>query len=328
MVHGRVGTWDDDFRDYLYDVSWLRCDTAGQNCDRVASQILDRPDQPVDYRLRPADVGSVMRLEVTTTSRGAGDTTAYSPVTAVVGDGGPPVNLVAPVLLVGSNPGADKAQAATVVAPVSPGDVLSVSPGEWSVNDGTIVNWLRCDRAGIVCAAIPGADATAGQPPRLSYIVAAGDLGSSIRADVTATAFLGNTTLRTQAARVGADAPTTTGGGTTTPGGTTTTPKDRATVKLRDARVTGSGNTLAVYLSLGAAGKVSITADGAGTRLGKATRDLGKGRVAIAVSLSKSGRKALRKGKAVKAKLALTLTTASGDRGSLTQSITIRPASR
>lgn len=319
VLIGRTGTWDDAFRDYLYAVSWLRCLADGTNCTRVSSRSLDGPNDPVTYRMTAGDVGYTMRLEVVATAQSVPpDTTVHSAPTAVIQNGGPPVNLVAPILLVG---GFGKA-AAPVGDPVNPGDVLTATPGAWTVNDALVVNWLRCDRAGLICASIPGADAPAGQPARTSYIVSAADLGSAIRADVTATSFLGTATLRTPAARVGADPPNASTG--TPP----TTVKERATVTVRDAKITGSGNTLAVYLSLGAAGTVSVTADGAGIRIGKASRTLGKGRVAITVKISRAGRKALSKRRKVKTTLALTLKTPAGNRGSLKQRVTLRRASR
>jgi hypothetical protein len=318
---GRIGVWDDAYRDYQYVAAWLRCESNGMNCRQINYRLLDGPNDPVSYRMTPSDVGYVIRLEVDAHSS-AGTRPELTAPTDLVGDGGPPVNLQAPLLLVGSY----GTPARPVSGPVSPGDTLTATPGSWTVNDNLIVSWLRCDRSGASCASIPGADAQPGQSTRLSYIVSASDAGSSIRADVTASAFLGSSTLRTVAARVGPDPATGTGSGSGT--GTSTGSKDRATVRVRSAKVTGSGKTLAVYLSLGAAGKVSISAKGGGTTLGKVTRELGKGRVAIAVTLSKKARKMLAGGKKLKTTLSLSLRTAEAGRGSLTQSVTLRGAAR
>jgi hypothetical protein len=317
ILIGRVGVWDDAYRDYYYNAAWLRCLSDGTDCRTISQRWLYGPNEPLTYRMTASDVGYVIRLQMTVAST-AGDKVVLSAPTAVVQNGGPPVNLQAPLLLVGSY----KVPAVPVSVPVSPGDTLTATSGVWTVNDNLVVNWLRCDRQGATCQSIPGADGPPGQPARQSYIVTAGDLGSSIRADVTATAFLGTATLRTAAARVGPDP--TPGPGTDDPAA----PKERATVRVRSAKVTGSGNTLAVYLTLGAPGKVSVTAKGAGASLGKASRELGQGRVAIAVTLSKAGRKLLTGGKKVKTTLSVTLRTAAGNRGSLTQSVTLRGASR
>ena len=324
VLNGRIGTWDDAYHDYAYDASWERCDVNGLNCVVISTQRMNGPVDPVQRSLTGADVGSTLRLSVTAHAIGRSVSlemtkVEYSVPTPIVQDGGPPGLLEAPLLLVGRN---DKQAAVPVGAPVSPGDTLTATAGRWTVNDRLVVNWLRCSRLGTDCVSIRGADALPGQPARQSYLVTASDLGSSIRADVTATALLGSTTIRTAGARVGPDA---TGPGTIDPGKPV---KERATVRVRSAKVTGSGNTLAVYLSLGAAGKVSLTATGGGTTLGKVSRELGKGNVAIAVKLSKKARKVLEGRKKVKMTLSLTLRTSAGDRGSLRQSVTLRGASR
>jgi len=325
VLNGRIGVWDDAFTDYRYDASWQRCGTDGLNCITISTQRMDGPNEPVQRVLTSADVGYTLRLAVTAHSIDRFEAkeitqVEYSPATPVIAAGasGRPVNVEPPQLFVGSY----KTPAAPITGPVSPGDTLTASAGRWSVNDGLVVNWLRCARDGTGCVSILGADALLGQPARQSYIVASADLGSSIRADVTATAPGGTTTVRTNAARVGPDGTSSTGGGGTT------TVKDRATVRVRSAKLTGSGNTLAVYLSLGAPGKVKVTGKGAGQTLGKASRELGKGKVAIAVKLSKSARKLLKKGRKVKMTLSLTLVTDAGSQGSMKQSVTLRGTSR
>ena len=54
------------------------------------------------------------------------------------------------------------------------------------------------------------------------------------------------------------------------------------------------------------------------------SRKLGKGKVAIALNLSKKARKVLKKGKKVRTTLALTLRTDAGNKGSVKQSVTLR----
>lgn len=322
-INGRIGTWDDPFKDYHYDASWLRCQADGTGCATLSTQRLNGPNDPVQRTLTTSDIGSSLRLEVTAHSISRADSTektkvAVSLQTPAIQAGGPPVNLEPPVLLVGSY-----GVPATPLgkAPVNVGDTLTATAGRWTINDALVVNWLRCARDGTGCVSIPGADAFPGQPARQSYLIPAADTGFSIRADVTATAFLGTATLRTPPARVGADP-----AGTTTTG--TPTTKDRATVRVRKAKVTGSGRTLAVYLSLGAAGKVKLSVKGGGTTLGRVSRTLGKGKVAIALKLSKKARKVVKKSKKIKTRLSLSLRTDTGDKGSVKQSVTLRGASR
>jgi hypothetical protein len=93
------------------------------------------------------------------------------------------------------------------------GDVLSVSQGSWSNSPSSYgYQWQDCNSSGACCAAISGATAS-------SYTLAAGDVGHTVRAAVTATNAGGSGTASSAVTAVVAAAST---GGTGGTGGTGT----------------------------------------------------------------------------------------------------------
>jgi subtilisin family serine protease len=104
----------------------------------------------------------------------ANDNRTYAFYGAAVTISNPPRNTVLPVIT------------GTAVQ----GQILSVSKGSWT-NSPTMYTyrWNRCDTTGASCAAISGATAN-------TYVVAAADVGSTLRASVTATNPVGSTTAQ------------------------------------------------------------------------------------------------------------------------------------
>lgn len=95
------------------------------------------------------------------------------------------------------------------------GQVLSADPGQWSGSQPIVYayQWRRCNDAGASCVAIAGANGG-------TYAVASGDVGSTIRLDVTATNLGGSasasstfTSVVTAAGSVGFRGPSTLGAG-------------------------------------------------------------------------------------------------------------------
>ena len=135
---------------------WLRCDAVGRSCRPIEGA------REGIYRAVAADAGAALRVEVHA-SNDAGSAIAQSPPTAPVAS---PPSLKSPPQISG---------AAEV------GATLSASPGIWS-GSGPITyayRWLRCDASGGACNDIAGAS-------NPTYVVAAADLGASIRVVVTA----------------------------------------------------------------------------------------------------------------------------------------------
>ena len=152
-----TGTWTNSPTGFAYQ--WRRCDTAGANCANIAAATGS------SYLLvAAADVGSTIRVEVTA-SNGAGSNAATSAATATV--------TAAPAAPVNTAPPA-------ITGTAQEGQTLSASTGTWTNSPtGFAYQWRRCDTAGANCANIAGANAS-------SYLLVAGDVGSTIRVEVTA----------------------------------------------------------------------------------------------------------------------------------------------
>jgi hypothetical protein len=76
----------------------------------------------------------------------------------------------------------------SVTGTAQQGQTLTATPGTWSAADATVgYQWQRCDAAGANCAAVPGATTS-------TYAVTAADVGTTLRAVVTATTRFGTAT--------------------------------------------------------------------------------------------------------------------------------------
>jgi subtilisin family serine protease len=160
-----------------YAYQWQRCDAAGANCAAIASATAS------SYTLVLADVGSTIRSRVTATNS-AGSASATSAQTAVVVSG-PPANTNLPA----------------VTGTAQDGKTLQTTDGSWTNSPSSYAyQWLRCDSLGGSCAAISGATAS-------SYTLVSADVGSTIRAKVTATNAAGSASAQSAQTAVVAAAP-------------------------------------------------------------------------------------------------------------------------
>ncbi len=164
---GTNGTWTGNPTSYKYN--WRRCPPDGGqgagNCDGIVDGASNT------YTLASADVGFTIRLQVKAfNSDGKG--TATSNATGVV---------------TGSGTGPTNSSLPTITGTAQVGQTLTTSQGEWQSGYLTdfSYDWLRCDSAGSNCLAF-GATGT-------TYVVAAADMGSTLRARVTATDPSGTT---------------------------------------------------------------------------------------------------------------------------------------
>src|SRR5205085_1796134 len=151
------GTWAGT-TPLTFTYQWRRCDTSGASCSNISGATSST------YVLASADVGSTIRLVVTATN-GAGSASATSAQTATVTPL-PPSNTSLP----------------TVSGTAQDGQTLTASHGTWA-GTPTITyayQWRRCDSAGANCSNIASASAT-------TYVLTSADVGSTIRANVTAT---------------------------------------------------------------------------------------------------------------------------------------------
>ena len=172
-----TGTWNDP--QAALEVAWQRCDASGASCAAVDGA------SGAQFPLTSADVGSTLRVVVTATNS-AGTAQAVSDPSAVVRAAvTAPANTTLPTL------SGDAVEGAT----------LAAAPGTWSDPAATLAfSWQRCDTSGANCGSIDGA--TGAQLP-----LTTAEVGSTIRAVVTATNAGGSTVAASEASAVVAPAP-------------------------------------------------------------------------------------------------------------------------
>jgi Polysaccharide lyase len=170
-----TGTWKGKGLKFAYQ--WLRCDSAGAGCSAITGATGSAKT------LSTADVGSTLRVVVTASNQN-GSTAATSAQTAVVTAAAspPPPSPVSSSAV----PPSDSSLPVVSGTPQQ-NQTLSTSTGSWS---GTTpmtytYQWQRCDSGGGSCAPISGATAA-------NYVLAAPDVGSTLRTSVTASNSAGS----------------------------------------------------------------------------------------------------------------------------------------
>jgi hypothetical protein len=188
------GTWSNSPTSFAYQ--WQRCNADGASCASIAGATQKT------YALTSADVDKRVRVVVTATNPD-GSASANSAPSAVVSATDAPVNTAKPV----------------VTGSPAVGEVLTVSNGTFTggVRSYTY-QWQRCS-AGAAAACVNIAGAT-----NRTYTVRTADVGSALRANVTAHNASGSTATATS------DMTTVVGGNTTTVVSTTTATTTVATV--------------------------------------------------------------------------------------------------
>lgn len=165
------GTWSNSPTSYTYQ--WRRCATDGTACGDIVGATSKT------YTLTTADVHHTIRV-VVTAANADGKASATSAPTDVIGSANGPTNTVKPA--VSGN---------AVV-----GDELTVSKGSWTPTPTTFTyQWQRCSATGTNCLNVIGAIGK-------TYGVRAADVGSKMRALVTAHDAKGETTVASSASDV------------------------------------------------------------------------------------------------------------------------------
>jgi serine protease AprX len=166
---------------FAHAYRWQRCDGTGGACADISGAT------GTTYSLKPADVGSTIRV-VVTTSNIAGSASATSSATAAV-RAAPPGNLVQPKVVGGAEEGL----------------MLTAAEGRWSGTPSLAFTyrWQRCDTDG-VCADIPSAT-------NPTYLLVAADLGATVQVIVTATNAAGAAAATSPRTAAVAPAPVLTG---------------------------------------------------------------------------------------------------------------------
>lgn len=195
-----------------FSYHWRRCDVNGNNCSNIAGAAAEAKTYvPTD---EDASVHT-LRVAVTATNSG-GSATALSPATEVI-------RRVAPV----------NAALPEVTGQATQGQSLATSNGTWTGTGITFkYHWLRCDSGGANCAKIEGVAAE-----NATYLATAADVGSKLRAEVSAVntghsvpAISAPTSVVTVAKPVNTVPPTVPG-----------TPKENVAVTATNGTWTGTG---------------------------------------------------------------------------------------
>jgi hypothetical protein len=185
-----TGTWQGKSLKFAYQ--WLRCDSAGGTCSAISGATASAKT------VSTADAGSTLRVIVTASNRN-GSTAATSAQTAAVATASsPPPPSAAPPTTTSVAPADSSLPVVSGTAQQS--QTLTTSTGSWSGTTPMTYSyqWQRCDGSGASCAPVFGATAA-------SYVLAAADVGSTLRASVTASNSAGSATASSTAtASVGA----------------------------------------------------------------------------------------------------------------------------
>ena len=144
---------------------WLRCDQAGANCTAIPTATAGT------YLLTADDVGFTVAASEAATNAGGTSDPAQSPASDVV-TAAIPMNTSAP----------------SISGAAVQGQTLTAQHGGWTNQPtGYTYQWLRCDTNGSSCSPIDGATGS-------SYTLSAPDVGSTVRAQETASNNAGSAT--------------------------------------------------------------------------------------------------------------------------------------
>jgi hypothetical protein len=152
-------------RPVVYKYRWLRCRAGRAKCKRIAEAARRR------YTPSSRDVGMTLRVTVTArNAAGSGQATSHSSGVVQASDSG-----VQPIPPTVTSP-------PTVSGRAQAGQTLTASRGIWSGTQpiAYVYRWERCDLSGVDCSPIAGANSSA-------YAASTADVGTTIRAVVTAT---------------------------------------------------------------------------------------------------------------------------------------------
>ncbi len=169
-----VGAWSGNPSSYAYQ--WEDCDAAGERCSDIASATGS------SHRLDEGDVEDTVRVTVTATNLG-GSTESTSAATGVVAAEGPteaPSNTVLP----------------SVTGTAAEGETLTAMRGSWTESPTSYAyQWQDCSKTGGACTNINAATSS-------SYKLQEGDVGHTVRIEVTARNVVGSTKASSETTEV------------------------------------------------------------------------------------------------------------------------------
>ncbi|MGZ4181607.1 MAG: hypothetical protein ACXVUL_13120 [Solirubrobacteraceae bacterium] len=153
------GSWSNNPTGYAY--AWQDCDSSGASCANIMGATSS------SLTLTANDVGHTIRSVVTASNAG-GSARATSNATAAVTAPAPP-------------PAPANTAAPTISGTAQQGNTITTSNGSWSGSPTSFsYQWQDCNTSGASCTNISGATSS-------SHVLQGTDVGSTIRAVVTAT---------------------------------------------------------------------------------------------------------------------------------------------
>jgi Ig domain of plant-specific actin-binding protein len=178
---GSNGTWTENPTSFTYQ--WVRCAASGGASDGSDCAVIGGATT-ASYVVGTGDVGFTLRFRVTAVNADGQATAASNATAVVVAQAGPP-NTALP----------------TITGTATVGSTLTAAPGTWTGTSVTFAyQWRRCDAQGANCSSITGATQT-------TYTVASGDVGSTLRVNVTGTNSTGSNTVTSAQTAVVSSAP-------------------------------------------------------------------------------------------------------------------------
>ncbi|HEY7795157.1 MAG TPA: FG-GAP-like repeat-containing protein [Gaiellaceae bacterium] len=172
------GTWTNNPTSYAYQ--WQRCDSGGLSCSNVTGATA------ATYAIAGADAGSTLRAFVTASNAGGSAAAISAPSAVVTSPPAAPVSTAPP----------------TITGSAVVGQTLTADRGSWTGNPPPSLSqqWQTCGTG--ACGDVPGATG-------VTYQIAAGDEGRTIRVLVTATNSEGSVQVAsTETSVVSASPPT------------------------------------------------------------------------------------------------------------------------
>jgi hypothetical protein len=198
------GVWKGGGLSFSY--RWQRCDASGAICTPIAG------GTSASYTVAAVDVDSTLRMSVTASNRSGSASASSAPsalITAPVSATPPPPADPSPPPPPPPSPPPPRATSTPPASTALPqlsgtpqaGQSLSTTTGLWSGDPTSYAyQWQRCSSAGSACANVAGANGA-------GYALSSADVGSTLRASVTASNAAGTTSASSAASAPIAAAP-------------------------------------------------------------------------------------------------------------------------